>query len=505
VRVHEGLERAPDEQRRQIQRRRLLRRVDDRHPGSSWHRNQRGVDALVFSMRIKLPIIAAVVAVAGAALPAVAQAGPRQAMAFEAPTELMDPQQRTATLQEIASFGVDNVRQLVYWQSFAPRPNAKRKPRFNAADPNAYPAGTWDRLDGLVRDAGALGIKVQLTLTGPVPRWATGSKKGHTNRPSVKEFGRWVKAVGRRYGGQVSMWSLWNEPNSSHFLSPQRSRGKAVAPMLYRKLYLAGVKALRATRSNRRDTILLGETAPRANRRTTGPLAFLRGTLCLDKRYHRARRCKRLPADGYAHHAYTTRTGPHFHPRAGDVTIGVLGRLTKALDRAARAKAVPKRLKLYLTEFGIQTYPDRIAGVPQSRQPAYLAISEHIAYTNPRVAEFSQYLMRDDRRRGGFQTGLRTADGRKKPAYAAFRIPLAVERYGRRDVLWGLVRPYRQTTRVVIQSRVGGKRWKTIKRKRTSSRGVYGLLVRHRKGVSYRVRWTSPEGKRYTGPPIRAY
>lgn len=457
-------------------------------------------------MRIKLPLIAATVALASvAAVPAVAHAGPRQAMAFEAPTELMNPQLRTATLQEIASFGVDHVRQLVYWQSFAPRPNAKHKPRFDAADPDDYPAGTWDRLDGLVRDASALGIQLQLTLTGPVPRWATGSRKGHTNRPSVKQYAKWVKAVGRRYGDQVSMWSLWNEPNSSHFLSPQRSHGKAVAPRLYRRLYQAGVKALHATRANRHDTILLGETAPRANRNTTGPLRFLRGMLCLNSHYKRTRHCKRLPAQGFAHHAYTTRTGPHFRPRAGDVTIGALGRLTKALDRAARAKAIPRHLKLYLTEFGIQTYPDRIAGVPQSRQAAYLAMSEHIAYTNPRVAEFSQYLMRDDRRRGGFQTGLRTAKGRKKPAYRAFRIPLAAERYGRRDVLWGMVRPYRHSTRVVIQSKVGKRHWRTLKRKRTSSRGVYGLSVHHHKGVRYRVRWTSPEGKRYTGPPIPAF
>jgi hypothetical protein len=252
--------------------------------------------------------------------------------------------------------------------------------------------------------------------------------------------------------------------------------------------------------------VLLGETAPRGNHNTTGPLAFLRGTLCLSSRYHRTHRCKRLDAQGYAHHAYTTRTGPHFHPRAGDVTIGVLGRLTHALDRAARANAIPRRLELYLTEFGIQTYPDRIAGVPQSRQPAYLAMSEHIAYANPRVAEFSQYLMRDDRHRGGFQTGLRTASGRKKPAYAGFRIPLAAERFGSRDVLWGFVRPFRQSTTVQIQSRAGKKkRWHTLEDVRTTSSGVYSLRARHHKGIEYRARWTSPEGKRYTGPPIGAF
>jgi hypothetical protein len=456
-------------------------------------------------MRFKLPILAIVATLAAcAALPSAAHASPGQGMAFEAPPELMNLQTQWPTLQEIDSFGVTNVRQLIYWQSFAPNPNSRRKPSFDASNPDAYPAGTWNRLDFLVRNTAALGLKLQLTLTGPVPRWATSTKKGHVTRPNVKEYAAWVTAVGRRYGDQVSMWSLWNEPNSSHFLAPQRAHGRAVAPLLYRSLYQAGAKALRSTASNRGDTILLGETAPRANPNTTGPLAFLRGALCLNASYHRTRKCGKLDAQGYAHHAYTTRTGPHFHPPAGDVTIGVLSRLTQALDRAARAKAVPRRLKLYLTEFGIQTYPDRAAGVPQSRQAAYMAISEHIAYTNPRVAEFSQYLMRDDKRLSGFQTGLRTASGRKKPAYGAFRLPLAAEHVGRSDVLWGLVRPDRSSTSVVIQSKSAKKAWKTLRTRATNATGVWGLTVRHRKGVVYRVRWTAPGGTRFTGPPVPA-
>src|SRR5689334_22277043 len=104
------------------------------------------------SMRFKLPLITAAVALAaGTAVPTLAQASPHQAMVFEAPTELMYGQTRFQTLQEISSLGVSHVRQLVYWQSFAPKANSKRRPHFNAADPNAYPAGTWDRLDGLVQ------------------------------------------------------------------------------------------------------------------------------------------------------------------------------------------------------------------------------------------------------------------------------------------------------------------------------------------------------------------
>src|SRR3954470_11772424 len=112
-----------------------------------------------------------------AALPATAPASARQAVAFEAPRELLDFGARDRTLNEIRDFGVTQVRQLVYWKDFAPRPNAKRKPRgFDAAVDTSYPADTWSRLDGLMQAAAGRGIKVHLTLTGPVPRWATKSR-----------------------------------------------------------------------------------------------------------------------------------------------------------------------------------------------------------------------------------------------------------------------------------------------------------------------------------------
>src|SRR5215216_7772086 len=80
-------------------------------------------------------IVIALALAAPAALPAAAQASPRQPVAFEAPRELLDFDARDRTLDEIRDFGVTQVRQLVYWRDFAPRPNAKRKPRrFNAAD-----------------------------------------------------------------------------------------------------------------------------------------------------------------------------------------------------------------------------------------------------------------------------------------------------------------------------------------------------------------------------------
>jgi hypothetical protein len=443
-----------------------------------------------------------------------AGASSNETVTFEAPRELLSASTRDASLNQIASFGITRVRQLVYWRDYAPSPDSKTKPAgFDASNPDAYGADKWDNLDGLISAAKAHGIQVTLTLTGPVPRWATKRKKDNLTDPDPKEFGAFATAIGRRYGDSVNMWSIWNEPNQPQFLLPQFVHGKPASPKLYRKLYQAAYAGLRSTPANANDTILLGETSPRGNSHIVAPLAFLRGTLCLNRSYHKAKSCQTLQTSGYAHHAYTTSEGPRFvPPKSDDVTIGVLPRLTRALDKAAQAKAIPAHLRIYLTEFGIQTTPDAISGVTLEKQAEYLAVAEHIAYVNPRVAMFSQYLLSDDPPRssgyryGGFESGLISASGKEKPAYAGFRLPLAVEVYGANDVLWGLVRPLRAVTKVTIQVRArGAAKWKTLRTLSTTAAGVYAVKTAHRSGQHYRVQWTSPQGETYTGPSVRGY
>ena len=136
-----------------------------------------------------------------------------------------------------------------------------------------------------------------------------------------------------------------------------------------------------------------------------------------------------------------------------------------------------------------------------------------MAYVNPRVESFSQYLLRDDKPRkgrrveryGGFESGLRRSNGRAKPAYDAFRLPLAVEAYGRSDVLWGRVRPQPSQTRVtILASRRRAAPFRPLRTVTTNHRGVFGLRAKHHKAQRYRVRWTAPGGKVWLGPPIRA-
>jgi hypothetical protein len=459
-------------------------------------------------------LLIALLALLAAALlaPATAPASSRQVMTFEAPDELLDDSRREPTLDEIQSFGVRRVRALVYWRDFSARPNSKRRPRFDRSDPAAYPAGTWDRLDRLVQSIDRRRMQLQVTLTGPVPKWATRTRRGHLNTPDPVEFGRWVRAVVARYGGRVDLWSIWNEPNHPEFLKPQYRNGAPASPRIYRKLYQAAEREIHGAPGGARDKVLFGETAPIGNSNLVSPLRFLRAATCLNDRYRKTHSCAKLRIDGYAHHAYTRKAGPNFvHPDRDDVSIGAVGRLVSALDRAGRAGVIDRRRRIYLTEFGIQSRPDPIAGVSLRRQAEYLAISERIAYANPRVAAFSQYLLFDDRPRAGsrlerysgFETGLRTSSGRRKPSYNGFILPLAVKQYGSSNVLWGRVRPATGPTAVTIQRRLSGGSWRRLTVVPTS--GVYGFRTSHRAGALYRAKWRGPGGRTITGPPIRAY
>src|SRR3954452_22814469 len=78
-----------------------------------------------------LPLIAL------AALVPAAHASSRQTVTFEAPRELLSASTRAQALDQITSFGVTNIRQLVYWRDYAPSPDSKTKPSFDASDPNA--------------------------------------------------------------------------------------------------------------------------------------------------------------------------------------------------------------------------------------------------------------------------------------------------------------------------------------------------------------------------------
>jgi hypothetical protein len=463
---------------------------------------------------------------AGALCAGPALASHSQVDYFEPSTVLMNANTRERALSQMKHLGVHALRVELYWQYVAPGGNSATKPSFDATNPASY---AWGPYDWIVSKAKELGWKVLLTVTSPVPRWATSNHKApYDTNPNARAFKEFMTAVGRHYGSQVELFAIWNEPNDAAFLLPQfDSHGQPASPRIYRGLYQEGYAGLQAAGLSH-PRVLIGETSPagydslsRSEARRNAlhdvaPLAFLRGMFCLNSHYRKAGSCGRLSASGYAHHAYSTKAGPYYvSPARDDVMIGTLSRLERALNLAAAAGAINGGIPLYLTEFGVQSKPNRYLGVSPAKQAEYDAISEYIAYRNPRVAAFSQYLLKDGAVGGapgsgvhggfvGFQSGLEYISGAPKPLYFAWPVPLVVSSTRHGYALWGLVRPATGATKVTIfVKRRGSHKYSVLKTQGTNSLGYWSLTSSVR-GTSWRVRWTSPSGAKYEGPPIGA-
>jgi hypothetical protein len=441
-----------------------------------------------------------------------------QSLFFEAPSQFLNPAARPEAVEQMQHLGVKAVRIELPWYEVAPSHDSATAPHFQATNPEAY---AWGWYDSELAEAKRLHWQVLLTISPPAPRWATANRRApYVTRPDDRDFKEFMTAVGRRYGGIVSEYAIWNEPNEYDSLRPQfGAKGNPLAPTIYRGLFQAGYAGLRAA-GLRSPKVLMGETSPGGFVKMSkgvpsysgvAPLAFLRGALCLNAQYRKAPACSKLPAYGYAQHPYASSTlGPFFRPASPEgVTIGTLGRLVNALNKAAKARAIKPGMPIFLTEFGVMSKPNRYFGVPVALQAEYDAIAERIAWANPRVASFSQYLLRDDAQSKQpfvvtFQTGLEYADGRKKPLYYGFPVPLTVT-YARHGYnLWGMARlAGKATTVTVLIQRPHTSRYRVLAKVRTGGLG-YWTLKSNLRGAHWRVRWVSPSGVVYEGPPVRA-
>ena len=450
---------------------------------------------------IKTSLLAALAAVT---LAAPAHASSNQESIFQDDATLLgdDASKREQTLDEMQALGVDTVRANVLWNRIAPDATSSTKPAgFDAANPDAYPAGNWARLDAVVQGVQSRGMQILLTPTGPGPGWASECRGDYAARrickPSPAEFGDFVEAIARRYPS-VRRWSLWNEPNQGGWLTPQyeiTSKGATpAAPHRYRRLVAAATAGL-ADAGHSGDQVLLGDTAPVG--RTSGPLAtrtmppvdFWRELMCLDTKGRKltgsnasVRDCTtpgRMAVSGIAHHPYTRAAGKSPADKGGsrDITLASISRLYLWVDRGARAGRIPSRLPVFNTEFGFQTNPpDRTAGVSLSAQAQYLNQAEYMSWRDGRLRSFAQYELYDERDTAAFQTGLRFDDGRAKPGLDAYRLPVWAFKRSGYTYVWGMVRPARGGTQTATVEYYDA-RSRAWKRLRTVSLGPSNRVV----------------------------
>jgi hypothetical protein len=307
---------------------------------------------------------------------------------------------------------------------------AKKRP-LHPTDP-LDPAYDWSRYDAMLLNAKKSKIQVLFTIYG-TPRWANGTKKGLNRAPRQMLFlKQFAFAAAKRYSGTfkrsddvvlpaVRKWLAWNEPNNPIFLTPQwakinKNHYTQVAAKVYVGICTAIWSGVHQTKLGN-EAVACGATSPRGNnapksrRPSTSPIAFLAALKKFGLRGNHF--------DAYAHHPYYGRPSesPTTKPKdRTSVTLANIGDLTKRLSKLYGNK------KLWITEYGYQTSPpDKAFGVSWVKQAQYLTKAYALARKNPRITMMLWFLLRDEGRISGWQSGFFTTTGKKKPAYNAFR------------------------------------------------------------------------------------
>jgi hypothetical protein len=391
---------------------------------------------------------------------------------------------------QLALVGID-------WYSVSPHRPSKRS---DPTDP-ANPAYNWGTTDQTVRNAVAHGLTVAFTIAGGGggPPWADGPHRPRwaqpgTWKPNAKAFGRFMKAVARRYDGRftpagettplphVRYYQPWSEPNLYNHLTPQwvhiRGHWVAESAIVYRGLLNAAYSAVKSV--SRSDRIVTGGTAPfgdlpSGRNSRVPPAAFLREMLCLDDRL-KPKRCPD-PAhfDILAHHPYEI-GGPWFRAiNTDDVSLPDFGKLKRIVGVAQRSgRVLPRGRKEYwITEFSWDSSPPDPKAVRMSTWEHWVEESFYVAW-HEGVSAMAWYLLADQpcspNCADTYQSGAYYTNGKPKAGLEAFRFPFVVEKRGPgHRVLWG-ISP--RTGTVTVQE-AAGRSWKTVATFHVRAHGVF--------------------------------
>ena len=290
------------------------------------------------------------------------------------------------------------------------------------------PAYDWGNYDAAVQAAAARGVKVAFTVFG-TPWWANGGQPQNRAPQNIQRLKEFAYAAAFRYSGtyrrpdgvvlpRVALWIAWNEPNIPLGLVPQwrKIRGKWIVQSArdYARICNAIYDGIHLTLL-RGQKVACGVTSPRGNnapatkRPSTSPIGFLRAAKAAGMRQF----------DAYAHHPYAG--DPRYRP-------GAQPRNPRAITFANINKLIDEVTILYgdkpiwITEYGYETSPpDRVFGVPWERQAQYMREAHALALRNPRIEMMLWFLVRDEARSVGWQSGLISSAGRRKPAFYEFQ------------------------------------------------------------------------------------
>ena len=303
----------------------------------------------------------------------------------------------------------------------------------------------------------AFAMRVVVVVTGLSPRQAPLTPAARNS------YCDYVRSFLLRYPSVADI-VIWNEPNKSADWRPQFIGRRSVAPAAYEALLARCWDVLHAARP---DVDVLAPAAspsgnddPRAVSNVShSPRSFILG---LGRAYRASGRTRPI-FDNVAHHMYGSTPGErpwrqHVDGRTiaeGDWSA-LMGTLRTAfgstrqpipgrcvagrcasiwyLEAGYQTSVVPAKRRLYRSHENVPVIPDSAGGEttespsPDSRAPdqaTQIVDGIRLAYCQPYVAAFFNYLLRDDRDLRAWQSGALWRDGTPKRSYGAFRRAIA--------------------------------------------------------------------------------
>ena len=305
------------------------------------------------------------------------------------------------------------------------------------------PAYNWALYDRLVQYAKTYNIPVMFSILF-TPGWANGNQARTVAPTDMQDLQNFAYAAAERYSGlwtppswqrnaslgigngplpKVSLWTAWNEPNNPIWLSPQYKKvGKKwviwsaksyaqICNAIYSGVHSPALGPLPG------EQVACGVTGPRGNdapataRASVDPLSFLSA----------AKAAGMKTFDVYAHNPYANdgSQGPSYVPKGKQKRQVQLGNINVLIAKVTQLYG-PKHL--WITEYGYQTNPPdtTIYGTSWANQAKYMQQAYAIARKNPRIDMLLWFLVRDEPNIGGWQSGLETVAGKKKPSWNTY-------------------------------------------------------------------------------------
>ena len=364
--------------------------------------------------------ILVVILLVGVAAPAAAAPG-LQVGLVDHELALGRPDELGPSLREL---GAQVIRVNLYWGGRFRVPRTKPIDGTDPAD-RAYDWGPYDRV---VLEAERANSEVAFTIFG-TPPWANGGRPPNRPPRNPERLEDFAYAAATRYSGsyeredgtllpRVRLWIAWNEPNIPLGLVPQWRRvGRRwviqsardyarICNAIYEGVHFTLLKGQKVACG---VTAPRGNNAPRRKRPSVSPLAFLRAMKAAGARTF----------DAYAHQPYygSRAEGPATRPPGRHaITLANIDLLVREVTRLYGRK------RIWITEYGYETGPPDFAfGVSWERQARYLTQAFRIARLHPRIDLMLWFLVQDEGRIEGWQSGLISDTGKQKPSFSAFR------------------------------------------------------------------------------------